>query len=74
VSAAVAARGRSAAADAVSGEIAGDGTRKGAENLSFAGRAYREFRGEPLDASWVTAATFGAICQVAKARGVEVEF
>ena len=37
-------------------------------------RAYREFRGEPLDAPWDTAAAIDAIYQVAKARGIEVEF
>jgi hypothetical protein len=37
-------------------------------------RAYREFRNEPPDAPWDTAATFDAIYQVAKAKGIEVEF
>ncbi len=37
-------------------------------------RAYREFRNEPPDAPWDTAGTFDAIYQVAKAKGVEVEF
>jgi len=37
-------------------------------------RAYRVFCGEPLDAPWDTAATIDAIYQVAKARGIEVEF
>jgi len=37
-------------------------------------RAYREFRNEPPDAPWDTAATFDAIYKVAKAKGVEVEF
>ncbi len=37
-------------------------------------RAYREFRGEPPDAPWDSAGTFDAILQVAKAKGVEVEF
>jgi cyclase len=37
-------------------------------------RAYREFRNEPADAPWDTAETFDAICQVAKAKGVEAEF
>ena len=37
-------------------------------------RAYREFRGESPDASWDMAATFDAIYQVAKAKGVPVEF
>jgi cyclase len=37
-------------------------------------RAYREFRNEPPDAPWDQAATFDAIYQVAKARGIEAEF
>jgi cyclase len=37
-------------------------------------RAYREFRSEPPDAPRDTAATFNAIYQVAKAKGIEVEF
>lgn len=37
-------------------------------------RAYREFRDEPPDAPWDSAATFDAIHQVAKAKGIEVEF
>jgi glyoxylase-like metal-dependent hydrolase (beta-lactamase superfamily II) len=37
-------------------------------------RAYREFRNEPPDAPWDTAATFDAIYNVAKAKGIEVEF
>jgi len=37
-------------------------------------RAYREFRNEPPDAPWDTAATFDAIYKVATAKGVEVEF
>jgi hypothetical protein len=37
-------------------------------------RAYREFRNEPADAPWDTAATFDAIYRVAKARGHHVEF
>jgi glyoxylase-like metal-dependent hydrolase (beta-lactamase superfamily II) len=37
-------------------------------------RAYREFRGEPPDAPWDSAATFDAIYQVAKAKGIEVEY
>jgi cyclase len=37
-------------------------------------RAYREFRAEPADAPWDMAATFDAIYQVAKAKGVPVEF
>jgi glyoxylase-like metal-dependent hydrolase (beta-lactamase superfamily II) len=37
-------------------------------------RAYREFRNEPPDAPWDTAATFDSIYKVAKAKGIEVEF
>ena len=37
-------------------------------------RAYREFRNAPQDAPWDTTATFDAIYQVAKAKGIEVEF
>jgi hypothetical protein len=37
-------------------------------------RAYREFSNEPPDAPWDQAATFDAIYQVAKARGIEAEF
>ena len=37
-------------------------------------RAYREFRNDPLDAPWNTPATFDAIYEVAKAKGIEVEF
>jgi cyclase len=37
-------------------------------------RAYREFRGEPPDAPWDQAATFDAIYEVAKAKGIEVEY
>ncbi len=37
-------------------------------------RAYREFRGEPPDAPWDSAGTFDAILDVAKAKGVAVEF
>lgn len=37
-------------------------------------RAYREFRNEPPDAPWDSAATFDAIYQVAKAKGIEAEF
>jgi hypothetical protein len=37
-------------------------------------RAYREFRNEPPDAPWDMTATFDAIYQVAKAKGIEVEF
>ena len=37
-------------------------------------RAYREFRNEPPDAPWDSAATFDAIYQVAKVKGIEAEF
>jgi cyclase len=37
-------------------------------------RAYREFRSEPPDAPWNTPATFDAIYEVAKAKGIEVEY
>jgi hypothetical protein len=37
-------------------------------------RAYREVRSQPADAPWDTAATFDAIYQVAKAKGIAVEF
>jgi glyoxylase-like metal-dependent hydrolase (beta-lactamase superfamily II) len=37
-------------------------------------RAYREFRNEPPDAPWNTAATFDAIYKVATAKGIRVEF
>jgi hypothetical protein len=37
-------------------------------------RAYREFRNEPPDAPWDTAATFEAIYEVATARGILAEF
>jgi glyoxylase-like metal-dependent hydrolase (beta-lactamase superfamily II) len=37
-------------------------------------RAYREFRSEPSDAHWDAAQSFDSICEVAKARGIEVEF
>jgi cyclase len=37
-------------------------------------RAYREFRNEPPDAPWDTAKTFDAIYEVARAKGIEVEF
>ena len=36
-------------------------------------RAYREFRNEPPDAPWDSAATFEAVYQVAKAKGIEAE-
>jgi len=37
-------------------------------------RAYREFRKEPEDAPWDKATSFDLICEVAKAKGIEVEF
>jgi len=37
-------------------------------------RAYREFRNEPPDAPWEQEATFDAIYQVSKAKGIPVEF
>lgn len=37
-------------------------------------RAYREFRGEAPNAPWDSPATFDAIYEVAKAKGIEVEF
>jgi cyclase len=37
-------------------------------------RAYREFRSEPPDVPWDKAATFDAIYEVAKAKGIEVEY
>jgi glyoxylase-like metal-dependent hydrolase (beta-lactamase superfamily II) len=37
-------------------------------------RAYREFRDEPADKPWDSAKSFDAIYQVAKARGLNVEF
>jgi cyclase len=37
-------------------------------------RAYREFRCEPPDAPWDTAATFDAIYRLAKAKSIEVEY
>jgi cyclase len=37
-------------------------------------RAYRELRNEPADAPWHSARAFDAVYQVAKARGIEVEF
>ncbi len=37
-------------------------------------RAYREFRREAADSPWDHEATFDAILDVAKARGIEVEF
>jgi len=37
-------------------------------------RAYREFRNEPQDKPWDSAKSFDSIYQVAKARGIAVEF
>ncbi len=37
-------------------------------------RAYREFRDEPPDAPWDVAKTFDAIYEVAKAKGIEIEY
>jgi len=37
-------------------------------------RAYREFRNEPEDKPWDSAKSFDLIYEVAKARGIEVEF
>ena len=37
-------------------------------------RAYREFRNEPEDAPWDSARSFDSIYEVAKARGIQVEF
>ena len=37
-------------------------------------RAYREFRGDPPDMPWDKAAAFDAIYEVAKAKGIEVEY
>ena len=37
-------------------------------------RAYREFRNEPADKPWDTPATFDAVYEVAKAKGLEVEY
>lgn len=37
-------------------------------------RAYREFRNEPADEPWDTPATFDAVYEVAKAKGLEVEY
>jgi len=37
-------------------------------------RAYREFRNEPADKPWDSAKSFDSIYQVAKARGIAVEF
>ena len=37
-------------------------------------RAYREFRNEPPDAPWDSAKVFDAVYEVAKAKGIEVEY
>jgi glyoxylase-like metal-dependent hydrolase (beta-lactamase superfamily II) len=37
-------------------------------------RAYREFRNEPEDARWDSAKSFDSIYEVAKARGIQVDF
>jgi cyclase len=37
-------------------------------------RAYREFRNDPPDTPWDSAATFDAIYRVAQAKGIEVEY
>jgi glyoxylase-like metal-dependent hydrolase (beta-lactamase superfamily II) len=37
-------------------------------------RAYREFRNEPEDARWDSAKSFDSIYEVAKARGIQVEY
>ena len=37
-------------------------------------RAYREFRNEPADKPWDSAKSFDSIYEVAKARGIKVEF
>ena len=37
-------------------------------------RAYREFRNDPPNAPWDMAGTFDAIYEVAKAKGIEVEY
>jgi glyoxylase-like metal-dependent hydrolase (beta-lactamase superfamily II) len=37
-------------------------------------RAYREFRNEPADAPWDTSATVDAMCEVATAKGIPIEF
>jgi cyclase len=37
-------------------------------------RAYREFHSDPPDAPWDHAAVFDAVYEVAKAKGIEVEF
>jgi cyclase len=37
-------------------------------------RAYRELQNKPFDAYWDAVATFEAICEVATARGIPIEF
>ena len=37
-------------------------------------RAYREFRDEPPDAPWDAAKTFDAIYEVAKSKGIKIEY
>jgi glyoxylase-like metal-dependent hydrolase (beta-lactamase superfamily II) len=37
-------------------------------------RAYRELQNKPFDAHWDTVATLEAICEVATARGIPIEF
>jgi glyoxylase-like metal-dependent hydrolase (beta-lactamase superfamily II) len=37
-------------------------------------RAYREFRNDPPDAPWDTPATFDAVYNLAKSKGIEVEY
>ncbi len=37
-------------------------------------RAYREFRNEPPDAPWDTAKTFDTVYELAKAKGIEIEY
>jgi cyclase len=37
-------------------------------------RAYREFRDEPPDAPWDAAKTFDAIYEVAKSKGIDIEY
>jgi hypothetical protein len=51
------------------------GTWRGPARVSLnVERAYREFRSEAADAPWDHAKTFDAVYNVAKARGIEVEF
>jgi hypothetical protein len=37
-------------------------------------RAYREFRNESPDAPWDSAGAFDAIYEVAKAKGIKIEY